>query len=141
MGDDGSGVRRVAGLHPTEEGQEGGRVLWYAVVGPRCELELTNLPLLTRAILERTERGGLDMVVELLCLERPTNWFYLSQQKFQACTVQTLRVKTKISLSLNISTAKSHQKTGWCLCPSYPPLYWFVQLMHIPTNKLDRVVR
>lgn len=58
MGDDGSGVRRVAGLHPTEEGQEGGRVLWYSVVRPRRELELTNLPLLTRTILETTERGG-----------------------------------------------------------------------------------
>lgn len=56
MGDDGSGVRRVAGLYPTEEGQEGGRVLGYTVVRPRRELELTNLPLLTRAILERTER-------------------------------------------------------------------------------------
>ncbi len=63
MGDDGSSIRRVAGLHPTEEGQEGGRVLWYAMVRPRCELELTNLPLLTRTVLERTERCGLDMVV------------------------------------------------------------------------------
>ena len=57
MGNDGSGVRRVAGLHPTEEGQEGGGVLWYAVVRPRRELELTNFPFLTRAILETTVRG------------------------------------------------------------------------------------
>lgn len=63
MGDDGSGVRRVAGLHPAEEGQEGGRVLWYAMVRPRRELELTNLPLLTRAILQRTDRAGLNGVV------------------------------------------------------------------------------
>lgn len=52
MSDDGTGVGRVAGLHPTEEGQEGGRVLWNAVVGPRRELELANFPLFTRAVLK-----------------------------------------------------------------------------------------
>ena len=56
VGNDGSSVRRVAGLYPTEEGKEGGRVLRYTVVGPRRELELANLPLLAGAILERTER-------------------------------------------------------------------------------------
>lgn len=56
MGDDGSGIRRVAGLHPTEEGQERGWVLWHAVVRPRRELELTNLPLLARAILEKNRK-------------------------------------------------------------------------------------
>lgn len=76
MGDDWSGIRRVAGLHPTEEGQEGGRVLWYTVVRPRCELELTNLPLLTGAILEKTARRVLDMVVVLLA-----NWLYRCHSK------------------------------------------------------------
>lgn len=56
MGDDGSSVRRVTGLHPTKEGQEGGWVLRYTVVRPRCELELTDFTLLTRAILKSVER-------------------------------------------------------------------------------------
>lgn len=52
MCDDGSGVRRVAGLHPAQKSQERRGVLWHAVVRPRCELELTNLPLLTGSVLE-----------------------------------------------------------------------------------------
>lgn len=63
MSDDGTGVRRVAGLHPTQEGQEGGRVLGNAVVRPRRELELANFPLLARAVLK--ERGS-----ELVLLRR-----------------------------------------------------------------------
>lgn len=55
VSDDGTGVRRVAGLHPTQEGQEGGGVLGNAVVRPRRELELANFPLLARAVLK--ERG------------------------------------------------------------------------------------
>jgi len=51
VGDDGPGVRRVAGLDPAEEGQEGGRVLGDPVVRPRRELELTDLSLLTGAAL------------------------------------------------------------------------------------------
>lgn len=55
MSDDGSGIRRVAGLYSAEEGQEGGRVLGYTVVRPRRELELTDLALLTGAVLEKTK--------------------------------------------------------------------------------------
>lgn len=55
MSDDGSGIRRVAGLYSAEEGQEGGRVLGYTVVRPRRELELTDLALLTGAVLEKKQ--------------------------------------------------------------------------------------
>lgn len=62
--------------------------------------------------------------------------------KFQACTVQTLCVKTKISLSLNISYIEKQslmsRQAG--VFAQVTLLYWFVQLMHMPTNKLDRVV-
>lgn len=56
MGDDGSGVGRVAGLYPAKEGQEGGGVLGNTVVRPRRELELTDLPLLTGAVLQEDKR-------------------------------------------------------------------------------------
>lgn len=56
MGDDGSGVGRVAGLYPAKEGQEGGGVLGNTVVRPRRELELTHLPLLTGAVLQEDKR-------------------------------------------------------------------------------------
>lgn len=62
MGDYGSCIRWVAGLHSAEEGQEGGGVLGHAMVRPRRELELTHLPLLTRAILERE-----NMVSVIMC--------------------------------------------------------------------------
>lgn len=56
MGDDGSGVGRVAGLYSAKEGQEGGGVLGNTVVRPRRELELTHLPLLTGAVLQQDKK-------------------------------------------------------------------------------------
>lgn len=44
-------VRRIAGLHPSEEGQEQGGVLGHPVVRPGRELELPHLPLLAGAVL------------------------------------------------------------------------------------------
>lgn len=88
VGNDGSGIRRVAGLHPTEEGQEGGGVLWHAVIRPRRELELTNFPLLTRAILETTVRGRLESVycTPAQNMFKPSAWL---GPNFQDCRVQT----------------------------------------------------
>lgn len=54
MDDHGPRICRVAGLHPSQEGQERSRVLGYAVVWPGCELEVTNLTLLIGATLENT---------------------------------------------------------------------------------------
>lgn len=63
MGDDGSGVRRVAGFDPAEEVEEGGRILRHAVIRPGCELELTNFPPLAAAALqETTQPDGLCAV-------------------------------------------------------------------------------
>lgn len=39
----GSGIRRRGGLDPTQEGQQAGGVVGHAVLGPRGEVELTNL--------------------------------------------------------------------------------------------------
>ena len=47
----GSCICGVAGLDPAEEGQGGGGVLRHSMVRPGHELELTNLSLLTGAIL------------------------------------------------------------------------------------------
>lgn len=57
VSNDGSGIGRVAGLHPTKEGQERSGVLWNAVVRPRRELELANFSLFTRAILKERARN------------------------------------------------------------------------------------
>lgn len=57
MSNDGSGIGRVAGLHPTEEGQKGGGVLRNAVVGPGRELELANFPLFTGAVLKERAKN------------------------------------------------------------------------------------
>lgn len=51
VSDDGSSIRRVAGFDPAEEVEEGGGVLWNAMIGPRCELELTHLSSLTASTL------------------------------------------------------------------------------------------
>lgn len=51
VSDDGSGIRRVAGFHPAEEVEEGGGILWHAVIWPSCKLELTNLSPLAAATL------------------------------------------------------------------------------------------
>lgn len=49
----GTSIRGVAGFHPSQKSQERGGVLRHAVVRPRCELELADLPFLTGAILQR----------------------------------------------------------------------------------------
>lgn len=49
----GSCIWRVAGLDPTKEGQEGGRVFRHPVVWPGCELEVTNLTLFIGAALDK----------------------------------------------------------------------------------------
>ena len=49
----GAGVGRVHGLDASHEEQEGRRVVGYAMVGPRSELELTHLTLLWRTILKQ----------------------------------------------------------------------------------------
>ena len=51
VSDDGSGVRRVAGFDPAEEVEEGGGILWHAVIWPGCKLELTHLSPFTAATL------------------------------------------------------------------------------------------
>lgn len=66
VGDDGSGVRRVAGFDPAEEVEEGGGVLRHAVIRPRCELELTYFPPLAAATLRGKPRpDGLHTVSRL----------------------------------------------------------------------------
>lgn len=45
------GVWRIAGFHPSQEGQEGRGVLRNPVVGPGRELKLPHLSLLTGTIL------------------------------------------------------------------------------------------
>jgi len=47
----GASVEGAAGLHPAEEGQGGGGVLWDTVVRPGQELELFHLPPLAGAVL------------------------------------------------------------------------------------------
>lgn len=49
--DHGTGVWRVAGLHPAQESQEGGRVFGDPVIRPGRELEVTNFTLLVGAAL------------------------------------------------------------------------------------------
>lgn len=49
-------IRRITGFNPAQEGQEGCGVFWYTMIGPRCELELTDLPLLTAATLHTHQR-------------------------------------------------------------------------------------
>lgn len=51
VSDDRSRIRRVAGFHPAEEVEEGGRILRHSVVGPGCKLELTYLSPFTAATL------------------------------------------------------------------------------------------
>lgn len=63
MGDDGSGVRRVAGFDPAEEVEEGGGILRHAVIRPGRELELTYFPPLAAAALRgKTRTDGLYTV-------------------------------------------------------------------------------
>lgn len=49
-------VWRIAGLHPSQEGQEQGGVFGHPVVRPGRELELPHLPLLAGAVLEVENR-------------------------------------------------------------------------------------
>ena len=50
-------IWRIAGFHPSQEGQERGGVLRYPVVRPGCELELPHLSLLTGAVLNVDTEG------------------------------------------------------------------------------------
>lgn len=65
MSNDGTSIGRVAGLHPAEEGQEGGGVLGNAVVGPRRELELANFPLFAGAVLKQRRRNERERLQRL----------------------------------------------------------------------------
>lgn len=51
----GSGVRRVAGFDPAQEGQERRGMFRDAVIRPRRELELPHLSLLAGAVLNSRE--------------------------------------------------------------------------------------
>lgn len=70
MSDDGSGVRGVAGFDPAEEVEEGSGILWYAVIRPGCELELTHFPPLAAAALrgKNTGRWFVHSVARLFCV-------------------------------------------------------------------------
>lgn len=59
MDDHGTGVWRVAGLHPAQESQEGRGVFGDPVIRPGRELEVTNFTLLIGAALnEWTNHSG-----------------------------------------------------------------------------------
>lgn len=51
VSDDRSGIRRVAGFDPAEEVEEGGGILWHAVIWPGCKLKLTHFSPFTAATL------------------------------------------------------------------------------------------
>lgn len=51
MSDDGSSIRWIAGFDPAKEVEEGGGILWHAMIGPGCELELTHFSSLTASTL------------------------------------------------------------------------------------------
>lgn len=73
MDDHGTGVWRVAGLHPAQESQERCGVFGDPMIWPGCKLEVTNFPLLIGAALnKRTNirvRGNEILVVDLhMCI-------------------------------------------------------------------------
>lgn len=76
MGDDGAGVRRVAGFDPAEEVEEGGGILRHAVIWPGSELELTHFPSLAAAALRGKKKKHGQMVFTqslVMAYEKKTN--------------------------------------------------------------------
>lgn len=81
VGDNGSSVWWVAGLHPPQEGQERGGVLRHSVVRPRRELELPHFPLLARAILGAGQDGQIASLV---------SWPVINYSPFTNCNIPLL---------------------------------------------------
>lgn len=76
----GPSVWRIAGLYPSKKGQDGCGILRNPVVGPGHELELSDLPLLTGAILQKYQVSQLSIqlvhVRQPFCLQRKVSYCF-----------------------------------------------------------------
>lgn len=71
------GIWRIAGLHTSQEGQDGRRILGYPVIGPGHELELSDFSLFTGAILQQRQNGILEVHLGTF----KCNWPFLKKIK------------------------------------------------------------